>query len=165
MLQFMGSQRVRHNWVTELNCRYSRFNILRNCFPKHLDHYFTFSLAMHHGFNFFISLQTHYRVFISVIPTGMQRHLIMVLVCLSPRINDIEHLFMCHVYILFWRNIKSFGHFKSQLFVFCKSSSYILDINSNLYGYMICKYFLLFCGSSFHFLYGVLWSTDVLNFK
>ena len=31
MLQSMGSQKVRHNWVTELNWRYSRFNILRNC--------------------------------------------------------------------------------------------------------------------------------------
>lgn len=28
--------------------------------------------------------------------------------------------------------------------------------------YRVCKYFLLFCGWSFHFLYGALWSTKVL---
>ena len=43
---------------------------------------------------------------------------------------------MCHVYILFWRNIKSFGHFKSGLFVLSKSSKsslHILDINRTIY--------------------------------
>ena len=30
--------------------------------------------------------------------------------------------------------------------------------------HMICKYFLQFCGFSFHFLHGVLWSTKLFNF-
>ena len=47
------------------------------------------------------------------------------------------------------------------LLLSCKTFLYILDTNLR---YMICKYFLHFCGLSFQFLYSVLWSTKILNF-
>ena len=139
MLQSMVSQRVRHNWATNLTegtlglIFWGTVKLFSKA-PGPLFHIFTSNASW---FQFLhILANTHHRVFISVIPTGMQRHLIIVLVCFSPRINDIEHLFICHVYILFWRNIKSFGHFKSGLFVLSKSSKsslYILDINRTIY--------------------------------
>ena len=86
---------------------------------------------------------------------------------------------------------KSFALFSTGLLVFlllcCNSSLYILfkiistlllkhrnwgepgeffiySEDKFLIWYMLCKYFLLFHGFSFHLLDGVLWSTNVFNF-
>lgn len=55
-----------------------------------------------------------------------------------------------------------YGHFLIDLFLlllYCNSSLYILR---PLYD---CKNFLPFCGLSFQFLLGVIWSTEVSNFE
>ena len=90
----------------------------------------------------------------------------MVLICISQVTNDVDDIYMCLLAIWISFLEKSlfgyFAHFKIGLFVFlflsCKRSLYILDTRC-----MICKYFIPFCGLSFYFLDGVLWSTKVLN--
>ena len=58
----------------------------------------------------------------------------------------------------------SFANFLlGYLFLSCKSSLYILHANS-LSAIWFARYFLLFCGLSFHFLDGIIWSTNVFNF-
>lgn len=62
--------------------------------------------------------------------------------------------------------LTSFTDFKIGRFVlFLSWKSYLYILNTSLIRYMVCKYFLPFCGSlSFCFLAGVLWNTNIFNF-
>ena len=84
--------------------------------------------------------------------TGIRRYLIVVLICISLKISDVEHLFMyllaiCTLFLgkcLF----KCSAHFEIVLFVFCYWVLWVLYIFWRLTPYpdtWFCKYFLPFC--------------------
>ena len=115
----------------------------------------TFPPAAYKGL---ISARHHLHFLPAVLSTailmGAKGHLIGVLICISLRTHDGEHL-SCHVLSdsIFFGGMSVHIFCPTGLFVFillgCKSSSCIMD--ASISRLLICKYFLPFCRLSFYF--------------
>lgn len=75
------------------------------------------------------------------------------------------HVHIDHLHMFFGELFKSFAHFLIGLSLLLNCKHPLLySENYSLMRYVICKYFLPFCGLSFLFISGVFWSTRDLNF-
>ena len=120
---------------------------------------------VHKNSNFPKSLLIPNDFFILAILVSMKWYLIVVLICISLMTLSIFSRLFC-ICISSWKKylFKPFAHFLIELFVFLLLSGFFIYSEYwILIRWVICKYFLLFCMLSFHFL-DLSWYANILIF-
>ena len=102
--------------------------------------------------------------------TDVKWYLVIFLTCISLIISKVEHLFMCLIVICMSSLLEkclfsSSVHVSIDLVFWYLASCAVNFGYYNLVGYIFCTYFLIFCGLSFHLVYGFLCCLKTFEFN